>query len=257
LIDFLGEGRYIAEVNKTLCCRKISPRSVRAALCALLLLAAPALLRAQGEIPVPPVLGRPDTASILGALKEPPASRGPGPAIAMGVDLLVSNGGFGLGTFYRRAYSEDVAGFIDFSISETKDDDEREFVNYYGQIITPGKVSRFLVMPLFIGVQKRLFRDDIVDNFRPYVTAAAGPAILYVFPADQEYFTGISNGHPVYTAGGYVGLGAYFGSEPASVMGISLRYYVMPYPAGIESMRNVLKKQFGGFYIAITFGSAW
>jgi hypothetical protein len=162
-----------------------------------------------------------------------------------------------MGTFYRHAYNDEVAGFVDLSFSEVKDDEEKDFVDNYGRLVTPGKVHRFLAIPLFAGIQKRLFRDDIVDNFRPYVTAAAGPAMLYVFPADQEYFTAIGNGHPVYTAGGYVGIGAYFGSERSNLMGLNLRYVILPYPAGLESMRGVSKKQFGGFYIAITFGSAW
>jgi hypothetical protein len=193
----------------------------------------------------------------LGALKEPAAPNEPSPTTAWGVDLLISNGGFGMGTFYRHTYNDDYAGFIDLSFSEAKDDEEKDFVDYYGRLVTPGKVHRFLVIPLFAGVQKRLFKDDIVDNFRPYVNIAAGPTILYVFPADQEYFNAIGNGHPVYTAGGYAGIGAYFGSERGSIMGLNLRYYVIPYPAGIESMTGVQKKQFGGFYISINFGSAW
>ena len=232
---------------------------VKAHLIALLLLMLSlGELSAQGQITAAPSSQfRPDTTSVLGALREP---AGPGfatPTTAWGVDLLVSNGGFGLGTFYRHTYSEDLSGFIDLSFSEAKDDEEKDFVDVYGRLVTPGKVNRFVVIPVFAGIEHRLFRDEIVDNFRPFVNAAAGPALLYVFPADQEYFTAIGNGHVAYTAGGYVGLGAYFGSERASILGLNLRYYYVPYPSGIESMRGVQKKQFGGFYITIKFGSAW
>lgn len=239
--------------------RKARPfvsRSLAIAAFALLLLLASFDARSQGQVIAPP-RSVSDTSSILGALREPPAPAEPGPLSAMGIDLLVSNGGFGLGTFYRRAYSEDLAAFLDLSFSEAKDDEEKDFVDYYGRLVTPGKVNRFLVIPLFAGVQRRLFREEIVDNFRPFVSAAAGPVMLYVFPADEEFFTGIGHGHPVYTAGGYLGVGAYFGSERSNLMGLHLRYYVIPYPAGLESMQNVVKKQFGGFYIALSFGSAW
>ena len=176
---------------------------------------------------------------------------------SMGIDLLVSTNGFGMGTFFRHEYSDDLSGFIDFSISEGKDDDEREYIDYYGYRFTPGKVNRFLLLPLFAGVQKRMFEDDIVDNFRPFVTAAVGPTMIYVFPYNEEYFSALGKGRFKYTVGGYVGLGAYFGSERSSLLGINLRYYFIPYPGGIESLQNVQKTQFGGLYISLTFGSAW
>jgi hypothetical protein len=179
------------------------------------------------------------------------------PTHSWGVDLLISTGGFGLGSFYRKEYSDDLSGFIDFSISEAKDDDERDFIDIYGNRFTPGKVNRFLVMPLFIGVQKRLFKDDIVDNFRPYVSAAAGPSMIYVFPNDQEYFSALGKGQPKYTVGGYLGIGAFFGSERTSLLGINLRYYFMPYFSGLESLQGVNKTQFGGFFITVNLGSTW
>ena len=174
-----------------------------------------------------------------------------------GIDLLVSNGGFGLGTFYRREYSDDFSGFMDFSVSETKDDDEKEFYDIYGRSYTPGKVNRFLILPLYLGVQKRLFKDDIVDNFRQYLNAAIGPTMIYVFPSNVEYFSAIGKGHPEYTLGMYAGFGAFFGSEKSNLLGLNLRYYYIPYPPGIESIQNVTKKQFGGFYITLNFGNAW
>ena len=171
--------------------------------------------------------------------------------------MLISNGGFGLGTFYRHEYSEDLSGFIDFAVSEAKDDDEKDFVDFFGRVITPGKVNRFLIIPLYIGLQQRLFGDDIVDNFRPYISAAAGPTMIYVFPYNEEYFSAIGNGSPRYTAGGYIGLGAFFGTERSSLLGLNLRYYFVPYPGGVESLQGISKKQFGGFFITLNFGSAW
>jgi hypothetical protein len=180
------------------------------------------------------------------------------PLNSWGVGLMISTNGFGMGTFYRHEYSDDVSGFIDLSVSEAKDDDEREYVDYYGQTYIPGKINRFLVLPLFVGIEKRLFKDDIMDNFRPYITAAAGPAMIYVFPYNDEYFTALGEGHPKYTAGGFIGAGAYFGSERSNLLGINIRYYYIPYNSGIESMSNgALKTQFGGVSIILNFGTAW
>ena len=194
----------------------------------------------------------------LATIAIPPAEP---PRHSWGIDLLISMGGFGMGGFYRNEYSDDLSGFIDFSISEAHDDDEKEFIDYYGNKFTPGKVNRFLVLPLFVGLQKRLFKDDILDNFRPYVNVAAGPTMIYVFPYNEEYFNALGKGRPKYTIGGYIGVGAFFGSEQSSLLGMNLRYYFLPYFSGLESMQlagqTITKKDFGGFFISVNFGTAW
>lgn len=192
-------------------------------------------------------------------LKKPAARGTPTiPLNAIGIDLLVSANGFGLGTFYRHEYSDDLSGFVDFSISEAADEKEIEFIDpYTGQTFIPGKVNRFLLLPLLVGIQHRIFREDITDNFRPYINLAIGPTMIFVFPYDEEYLTAIGKGRPKYTFGGYAGVGAYFGSERSSLLGLNLRYYFLPYPGGLESMRNVYMKQFGGFFVTMSFGSTW
>ena len=181
---------------------------------------------------------------------------------AWGVDLLISTNGFGVGTFFRHEYSDVFSGYIDFSISEAKDDNEVEFIDVYGNTFSPGKVNRFLVLPLFVGIQKRMFKDDITDNFRPFIEAAVGPSMIYVFPYDQEYFSALGKGHPRYTVGGYLGIGSYFGSEQSNILGMNIRYYFVPYPGGIASMQGpgqsvITKNQFGGLVISLSFGTAW
>ncbi len=181
---------------------------------------------------------------------------------AWGIDVIVSNNGFGLGTFYRHEYTRDLAGYADFSISESKDEREIDTYNFdTGETYVLGKINRFLVLPLYAGVQYRLFSEDIMDNFRPYVNAAVGPTMIYVFPYNEEYFTALGKGKPKYTAGGYVGFGAYFGSERSTLLGLNIRYYYVPYGGGLPSMEynatTAYKKDFGGIVISLNIGKAW
>lgn len=191
---------------------------------------------------------------------------------AWGVDVLISSGGFGLGTFYRRKLSETFYGFASFSISEAKDEREIEFVNPFTlQTYTPGKVNRFLVFPLLFGVQYRLFQEAILENFRPYLTTAAGPSIVYASPYIErqeiapgttvtrqvDFFKSLGRGRAHYTVGGYVGIGAFFGFEKKSLLGINMRYYFVPLQSGIESLENVKKKEFGGFFITLNVGTQY
>lgn len=199
---------------------------------------------------------------------------------AWGLDILISNDGFGLGTFYRREFSEDLFGFGMFSISESKDEREFEQFDYrYGVSYVPGKLQRFLVMPLTFGVQYRLFREDIADNFRPFVNAGAGPTMIFSAPfaevtrtatgtiqANQiEFFKSLGRGQAHYTASAFIGVGANFGSEKANVFGVNFRYYFTYLLGdGLPSLYNTTtgdlaatKREFGGFFITLNVGMAY
>jgi len=220
-----------------------------------------------------------DSVIQAGALPEDPTSPGKFPNI-WSLDILLSNDGFGLGTIYRRSLTPDVSWFASFSISESKDEREVEYYDYYyGTTVSPGKLNRFMVLPLMAGIQFRLFREDIVDTFRPYVNAAVGPAMVYMMPYvekvqtsdgltyyDQmDFFKAIGRGHPHYTFGGYVGFGANFGTQRSSIFGINFRYYLTyPMSEGLPSLfdeRNgevkATKKNFGGFIISLNVGTAF
>lgn len=176
-----------------------------------------------------------------------------------GLDILVSTGGVGMGGFYRYEFTKDVSGFVTLSVSEAKDDREFEFVNpYTGISFVPGKKNRFLVIPVLIGVQQRLFSNQILDNFRPYLSAAVGPTLVYASPYSEEFFASLGKGRSHYTVGGYIGAGAYIGSDRSALFSLNMRYYVVPYHGGIESLEQAPpKKEFGGFFITLSFGSTW
>jgi hypothetical protein len=198
---------------------------------------------------------------------------------AWGFDLLMSNNGFGAGFFLRHEYTDDIAGFLSFAVSDVKDPTEVEYYNpWTGQSYVPNKINRLIYMPLVAGVQYRLFKDDIVDNFRPYLTAGVGPSMIFVAPysapqtvidpttnqpvvqyAPIDFFSSLKYGQLRYTVGGYVGAGAYFGMDKGSMTGVNVRYYFSPYPPGIQVMTDPAPKtkNFGGLYISLTFGSLY
>jgi len=189
---------------------------------------------------------------------------------AWGFDILVSNNGFGAGVFFRHEYTEELAGFLSFAISDVKADGEVERFDYWtGQSMIYNKANRLLYLPLVLGVQYRLFKDDIVDNFRPYLTAGIGPSLVFVAPysiyhqetenygwdEQIEFFSSLKSGQARYTLGGYIGCGAYFGLDRGTISGLNIRYYFSPYPAGIEVLRGSYLKSIGGLFISLHFGS--
>ena len=57
------------------------------------------------------------------------------PNNSFGLDIMFSEGGFGFGTFYRRQLSQKFTTFVDFSISESKDEKEFDYYDYFLSLI--------------------------------------------------------------------------------------------------------------------------
>ncbi len=180
------------------------------------------------------------------------------PANAWGVDVMFSDGGFGLGTFYRRHFSGLITGFADVSMSEAQDPREFTFVDYFGNTYTAGKVNNAFIIPLNFGVQYRLFENVIYDNLRPYVNIGLGPAIVLTTPykQGQDFFSSFGKAHAIYTAGGYIGFGANFGISKSNLIGINLRYYIVHlFNNGIEILQGRNETNLGGFFITLNLGT--
>ena len=178
------------------------------------------------------------------------------PPNAWGVDLMISDAGFGLGTFLRKSFSQELTGFVDVSFSEAKDDREVEYVNYYGQTFSVGKVNRVFLLPVYAGIQQRLFSKSITDNLRPYINIAAGPTTILTTPYDKEFFSAFGDAVTKIGIGGYIGFGANFGISQSNLVGINLRYYYIQLLDGseIQTLRGKFKDHFNSVYITINIG---
>ena len=186
----------------------------------------------------------------------PPKSPEIFPKHALGIDVIFNESGFGLGGFYRNRFNDILTGFVDFSISEAKDPREMTYIDYWGQTFTLGKINRAFVLPLFAGLQYRLFENVIYDNLRPYINFAVGPAMIVSDPYDKEFFKAIGYAQAYFTVGGYVGFGANFGLDRNNLIGINLRYYIINMlNNGIELLVGRPYKNMGGFYLTLNLGT--
>ncbi|HEX2866322.1 MAG TPA: hypothetical protein VHO03_04735 [Ignavibacteriales bacterium] len=178
------------------------------------------------------------------------------PKNSWGVDFMFGEGGFGLGTFYRHDLNNTLTGFVDFSMSEAKDEQEIEYFNYFTQQYeTLNKKNRIFLLPINFGLQQRLFEHSITENLRPYINFGIGPSIVLTTPYDKEFFSSFGSAQARFTTGGYVGLGANFGLDKSSLLGINLRYYVIHFfDKGVESLNNKFQNNLGGFYLTINLG---
>ena len=177
------------------------------------------------------------------------------PPYAWGVDLLFSDGGFGIGTFLRRSISTKITGFVDLSFSESKNEREFEYYDYWGRPITVGKENRVFILPLTLGFQYRLFEKNLSDNLRPYLHGGIGPSLAISTPYEVEFFKSFRYAKYHLGVGGYVGFGADFGLSKTSLLGLSLRYqYTKFVTEGVEHMAGQIITEINAFYVAIKIG---
>jgi hypothetical protein len=172
-----------------------------------------------------------------------------------GIDLSVATNGFALGTFFRYKIGDVYFIQTNLNFMTAKDETEVEYIDpWTGQTFVPNKVNRILVMPLSFSIQYRLFKDELSDNLRPFLTAGAGPTLIFTTPYEKEFFSSLKYGRAHYTVNFYIGVGAYIGLDPRTISGLSVRYYFIPYSKGIESLRGKPLKEFGGINLTLTFG---
>jgi hypothetical protein len=177
------------------------------------------------------------------------------PPNALGVDLMISDGGFGFGGFYRHQLTDHFTLFTDISFSESKDEREFEYIDVFGNKFTIGKENRVFVVPLNFGVQYRLFAKELADNLRPYINAGVGPSIIITTPYSEEFFNAFSFAQTKIAAGGYIGFGANFGLNKSSLIGLNFRYYIIKmFDEGVESLAGRPKEVIGGFFVTFNIG---
>jgi hypothetical protein len=206
---------------------------MRVSLVILLGLLAAAPANAQPDRIFPPV----DTASV---------SYGTG----SGVAILLNEYGFGLGGLFRAELRPGTSALVEVGLGAGKDAREQQFfVGIFGDTVTPFKRNYVLLAPLHMGVEQRLFREQIEDNFRPFVQLAAGPAAAYQWPyfrdvdedglrdeGEELYgpFGGFAEGSFRLGVGGIVSAGAYFGRSRRSAQGIRFGYQAQYFFAPVQ-----------------------
>lgn len=177
------------------------------------------------------------------------------PPNSWGLDIMFGDAGFGLGTFLRKQIDTKWSLFANLSFSETKDEREFEYIDYFGNVFTFNKKNRIFQVPLNFGAHYRLFEDVIAENLRPYISAGVGPTILITTPYEEEFFKAFGKAQAKFGAGGYIGFGADFGLDKSSLIGINFRYYYTKIlKGGVESLNGREKTEIQGFFITLNLG---
>ena len=121
--------------------------------------------------------------------------------------LALSTTGGGGGAKYRRGNPEDAVKTFSFEISGVRGDKEFTYVDQFGYPQKLNQKRYMILIPMTVGYQKRLFKDTIEDNFRPFYHLELGPVLGLRFPVGHGFNGNIKRGKTGLTFGGFVGVG--------------------------------------------------
>jgi len=170
------------------------------------------------------------------------------------INLLFSDNGFGLGATIYKYFGQDVSGFTSIFFSGAKDEREFETTDIFGNTYTPYKVNRLFMIPLNIGLQFRLFREDVTDELRPFVNAGVTPTAIIYTPYSESFFSSFGHAKAKYTVGGFAGLGMDYLTSKRSSLSLNIRYYYLHiFGKGIESLQSREKNFFGGLFFVFSY----
>lgn len=195
-------------------------------------------------------------------------------AQSFGGQVVLTNSGFGLGGHLRLAL-QGASLLSEVSIAAGKDAREVAFFDRFGRRDVLNKANYLLMMPVHVGIEKRLFADSIEDDFRPFVMAIAGPTLGWEYPYfDDANENGLlDQGEGTYDAlsslpkgrlrpglGGTIAIGAHFGRDRGLSQGVRIGYTFAHFRDGIQLLEKGIKppqRSFGTPSILFYFARLW
>lgn len=170
------------------------------------------------------------------------------------INVIFSDNGFGAGATIFKQFSGDVSSFAGIFFSGAKDEREFDVVDIFGNTYTPYKVNRMFMIPLNLGLQFRLFKDDVTDDLRPLVNFGISPTAVIYTPYNESFLASFGHARAKYTVGVFAGAGLDYLTSKTSSVSLNVRYYYTQlFGEGIESLESKEKKFFGGLYFVFSY----
>jgi len=170
------------------------------------------------------------------------------------INILFSNNGFGLGGTYFAKLGSNSMGFAGLFFSGAKDSREFTYTDIFGDTYTPYKQNTLYMAVLNIGVQFRLFKNDVTDNLRPYINFGLSPTAVMYTPSNLPFFSSFKYVQSKYTVGAFVGVGLDYLTSKHSSLSMNARYYYINLlDEGIYSLSTEPLKYYGGMYLVFSY----
>lgn len=174
----------------------------------------------------------------------------------IGFNVVINNFGFGIGGEYKRVLGPTLDGTLTLRWTGLRDVSEQTFTDiFFGQQVIPNKYQRAYAFPLTMSLRKRIFAEEVSDNYRFYVSGGIGPVVSFSYPYfddnnnngyreqfqnyfEQTYdvFTGISDGQWHLGLTGEINVSVDIGENFSRLTSIQFGYLFYHFPDGIQMM---------------------
>ena len=164
--------------------------------------------------------------------------------------LLLTEDGLGAGAGARTALTPDLSFAFETSVGAARDEREQQFfVGLFGETVTPLKRNYAVLVPLHVGLETRLFRRQVEDNFRPFASLTLGPTLGVQWPYFEDTdgdgirargeqrlgpFAGLGDAKLRLGAGGTLALGVAVGSTDRAAQSLRFGFTGHVFPAEID-----------------------
>lgn len=96
--------------------------------------------------------------------------------------------GFGTGLQYRRGISPYTEALLNFKIAGLRAPSEQTHIDvYFGNRTIASKYRRVITFPTTVGYKRRLFANQVSDNFRVHTSMSFGPSFAITLPYFEDY----------------------------------------------------------------------
>ena len=180
-----------------------------------------------------------------------------------GFDIMLNNFGFSVGAHYNKVITNYTEVYFKTGITGIRDVSEQTFQSFFtGNRTIPNKFKRGFGFPFLLGLQQRIFAEEISDNFRLFLGGALGPAMAFTYPylkdsdgngfrtiqydpqsgrivgAERlnDFFTGWGDGSTHWGFSGELTIGADIGSSFGHRTKLEFGYFFYYFKKGLQIM---------------------
>ncbi len=157
-----------------------------------------------------------------------------------GLGFAMAESGSSLGLFMTWPLLPDFHFGVGFDAFLLRDSKQLDFYDYYyGMPYTINKQNNVYLFDLMVTAKRRLFREDLSDDFRPFLSVAVGPIYGMNYPeVNTDSGAYQKNDEFAWAFGGYVGCGIDFSVKANSMVSIRAQYRIIPFPEKIGERSN-------------------
>ena len=171
----------------------------------------------------------------------------------LGLGVVYSEKGYGITGAYFKPIRNSSDIFVNFSMTGISDNREFEYFDYWGNSYIPNKLNRVFLLPVNIGIQHYIFKDELENDFKPLINFGVTPALVLTNPYDKSYFKAFGYFNAAFALGGFAGIGMEYNQSNNLAFSLNLRYFYLPVIGGsVMSLKDSPMKDLGG--IQLVFG---